>query len=112
MTHTPGPWHIRRALVPSDGGHDFGIIATFDVKEHCIAEVFEVVDHGITLNAEANAKLIACAPTMYSYILGKSREGDANATEIINSLDWSECFSTMGTFSIFKFPVVPSPCVD
>ena len=59
---TPGPWTFRCALTPSDGGYDYGIIAKRGEKSYCIAEVIEVVDYGLHLNAEANARLIAAAP--------------------------------------------------
>lgn len=37
---TKGPWEVRRALVPSDGGYDWGVIAEFDGHRVCIAEAF------------------------------------------------------------------------
>lgn len=61
---TPGPWTFTRALTPSDGGYDYGIGATFGKKKHCIAEVIEVLDYDLRVNARANACLIAAAPDL------------------------------------------------
>lgn len=64
--HTKGPWDVKRARFLSDGGYDYGIIATIDGTRRCIAETFEVIaDGGRTAPAEANAHLIAAAPELY-----------------------------------------------
>lgn len=65
MTHTPGPWEIRRALTPEDGEYNFGIGAAIDGRKHCIAEAFGRVDTNVTPNAQANARLIAAAPDIF-----------------------------------------------
>jgi hypothetical protein len=62
--HTAGPWTPRKAKHSSYGGWDWGIGAKVGMYERCIAEAFEVVDCGIKVNAEANARLIAAAPEM------------------------------------------------
>lgn len=64
-THTPGPWLLKRARTPSDGGWDWGIAAEFNGRNYCIAEAFEVVGPGnVKASAEANARLIASAPKL------------------------------------------------
>ena len=60
--HTPGPWTIRRALNPTDGGFDYAVGAVVNGKERCIIEAFAVIGEGVRVNAEANARLIAAAP--------------------------------------------------
>ena len=62
--HTPGPWEVRSARFPSDGGRDFGVGAQVDGRFYCIAEAFEVVGKDKRAPAEANATLIAAAPDL------------------------------------------------
>ena len=62
--HTPGPWFISPTMQSPDGGFDFGIGAFIDGHPHVIAEVFEVVAHGVSVNARANGHLIAAAPDL------------------------------------------------
>ena len=61
---TSGPWQTKRARHPSDGGFDYAINAKVGMYERCIAEAFEVVDHGVKVPAEANARLMAAAPDL------------------------------------------------
>jgi len=61
---TSGPWQTKRARHPSDGGFDYAISAKVGMYERCIAEAFEVVDAGVKVPAEANARLMAAAPDL------------------------------------------------
>lgn len=61
---TPGPLYVLRAAAPSDGGYDYAVMATIDGSARCIGEAFEVVDHGVRVPAEANARLWAAAPML------------------------------------------------
>lgn len=62
--HTPGPLFTLRATKLSDGGTDHAVMATINGKQRCIGEAFEVVDTGVRVPAEANARLWAAAPDL------------------------------------------------
>ena len=68
--HTPGPWHLECHT---------GEIRIFPPSpERCgIAEL-----NGTNETSQANARLIAAAPTMYEYIRKKAGEGDSEAVGI------------------------------
>jgi hypothetical protein len=55
---------MAKARTPTDGEYDFAVGATIEGKKYCIAEAFGRVSVGIRTPAEANARLIAAAPTM------------------------------------------------
>lgn len=59
--HTPGPWRLQRSPHRQDGEYDFAIHADGVMV---LAEAFGRDAHGGTPPAEANARLIAAAPTM------------------------------------------------
>ena len=63
---TPGPWEWRKATMLSDGGIDYGIGAVVDGEVRCIAEAFNVAAENVSVNAKANAALIAAAPDLYA----------------------------------------------
>jgi len=96
--YTPGPWSVRRAKTPSDGGYDYGIAAVINGGEVCIAEAFEVVRIKDRAPAEANARLIAAAPELVS-------EGAAlvhHLGAIIYYLDGQAYSSTLSQMNAFK----------
>ena len=62
--HTPGPWSIKRAKVPTDGEYDWAISAQFGGRPYCIAETVGRCASDIRLPAEANARLVAAAPDL------------------------------------------------
>ena len=68
--HTPGPWLLWDYPDPQQaimGGGGF-------------------VAQTVGGNDEANARLIAAAPTMYSYIEQRASNGDIEAAEIMQSV--------------------------
>lgn len=80
-THTPGPWYLLHHTAAQHDG-DRAVYGPGD-KWICDMNGGQNDDDG-TL---ANARLIASCPIMYDYVLSKSKEGDKNAKEIINSID-------------------------
>jgi hypothetical protein len=58
--HTPGPWVLKRATVPVDGGIDVAIIGDGEI----IAEVFARASATKWPPVEANASLISAAPDL------------------------------------------------
>lgn len=91
--HTPGPWKFKRThglssdtwyvITDADG---FGPVVEVGGKDKSgqIAEAKYLITDPEKI--EANARLIAASPTMYSYILKKAEEGDAEARSIIANL--------------------------
>lgn len=74
--HTPGPWHF-----------------TDDYNTHVIrSQPKEGREYGELLASiwggrhEANARLIAAAPTMYSYIASSASNGCAEAAKIMEAI--------------------------
>lgn len=66
---TAGPWELKRALRSTDGAYDYGIGAMIDGNRYCIAETFGRVAGALYPPAEANAHLVAAAPTMYEALV-------------------------------------------
>jgi hypothetical protein len=63
--HTPGPWLKRPARIPDNvGGYDVGIVGQIGERDYIIAEAFEIVDKGVKVPVNANARLIAAAPDL------------------------------------------------
>jgi hypothetical protein len=60
-THSPAPWHVRRAPKPTDGAYDFAI-CTEDTQ--IIAAAFGRSSVSHYHDSEANARLIAAAPEL------------------------------------------------
>jgi len=83
--HTPGPWTVAKAVkLDNTGGQDYGVV---DVDQNVIAEAFQRVGETTYRPAEANARLIAAAPTMLG-ALEASLDDDvsiANATVAIRA---------------------------
>jgi hypothetical protein len=74
VKHTPGPWNFDK--------DDLGTWINSYTHPEPIAKMGSSSNFPI----EANAKLIAAAPTMYNYILSKANAGDAEAKEIIKTI--------------------------
>lgn len=77
MNATPGPWKVG-------GTSTFGAPLIFG-PGRLIAKVLHY-DGSENNETNADAALIAAAPTMYEYIQHKAEEGDARANEIMSSL--------------------------
>ena len=88
MKHTPGPWEL--------GNYDKSTVWAvndFSTQRLQIAnckyldqEFGEVIRDETRAEAEANARLIAAAPTMYEYIKKRSDEGCEQAQKIMQLL--------------------------
>jgi hypothetical protein len=61
--HTPGPWTIIRSKLETDGAFDYAIGTD---EAPVIAEAFGRDANGGWPDAEANARLIAAAPDLFS----------------------------------------------
>lgn len=74
MKPSPKPWRFVRSLYPSDGEHDFAILAG---DGELIAETFGKSGEITRPPAEANAALIAAAPSMLDMLRVVTRYLDA-----------------------------------
>ena len=75
LSHTPGPWSYNDKSTNRVLGPDNQVVAA---------------TYGGTVgDAEqaANTRLIAAAPAMYEYLTGRATAGDAEAGEILATLD-------------------------
>ena len=82
--HTPGPWFAKRA---GDGGY-FEWYVGRDGENRSIAE--DIADPMTRDPSEANAHLIAAAPTLYEFAQAKARGGDLTAKAMLDSLGMSD----------------------
>ena len=82
--HTPGPWFAKRA---GDGGY-FEWYVGRDGENCSIAE--DIADPMTRDPSEANAHLIAAAPTLYEFAQAKARGGDLTAKAMLDSLGMSD----------------------
>jgi hypothetical protein len=78
MNWTPGPWAASAPGDYSDYSGDCSVITGDDTRV-CVAL-------GTDQEATANARLIAAAPTMAEYIIGRARYGDGAAIAIVEAL--------------------------
>lgn len=100
VERTPGPWFMHRTdwrgdpvehkiYISGDEHEDYGDDDDDEIESVClVASAVAIVEgnatsHGVT---EANARLIAAAPTMYQYILDRSTQGDDLASKIIEDI--------------------------
>jgi len=82
--HTPGPWFAKRA-----GGDGYFEWYVGRDGENCsIAE--DIADPMTRDPSEANARLIAAAPTLYEFAQAKARGGDLTAKAMLDSLGMSD----------------------
>ena len=70
-THTPGPWHVSAEQAD-------GTIAISDPLPYVVA---------LTKAGEANARLIASAPSLYSYVATQAAGGDNEAIKLMEVID-------------------------
>jgi len=82
--HTPGPWFAKRA---GDGRY-FEWYVGRDGGNCSIAE--DITDPVTRDPSEANAHLIAAAPTLYEFAQAKARGGDLTAKAMLDSLGMSD----------------------
>lgn len=75
MSHTPGPWEAEAA--------QRGFIISALNRAYDIAVIRDIGN----LDNRANARLIAAAPTMASYITKRASAGDAEAQEILENIN-------------------------
>lgn len=77
--HTPGPWFLR----PRDSADSLYDIANKlpDGGMWHVASCNRLRDE-----VEANARLIAAAPTMYAYVEGRADAGDSQARALLENI--------------------------
>ena len=83
--HTPGPWTIHK-----QNAYHISYVVRGGKKENQIAQCFNWQDKGFDVNSEANAQLIAAAPTLYEFAQAKARGGDLTAKAMLDSLGMSD----------------------
>ena len=74
-TYTPGPWETSRDAVP-DGHTQITVYAESDGER--VATAFR---------SEANAHLIASAPSLYLYVATQAAGGDNEAIKLMEVID-------------------------
>jgi hypothetical protein len=74
VKHTPGPWKVTRQEVGKRGGGGDLIISFSPIKFFFLP---------FTRENEANARLIAAAPSMFAYIEKRAKEGDTEAAALL-----------------------------
>ncbi len=84
--HTPGPWRVSGCVMVGLSATDSPLIEHGDEQEGSplIAEVYTDSDR---LPAAANARLIAAAPIMYSYVATQAASGDNEAIKLLEEID-------------------------
>jgi hypothetical protein len=75
LSHTPGPWSYNDRSANRVLGPDNQVVA---------ATYGGAVGDG---EQAANTRLIAAAPSMYEYLIGRAAAGDSAAVEILATLD-------------------------
>ena len=75
LSHTPGPWSYNDKSANRVLGPDNQVVA---------ATYGGTVGDG---EQASNTRLIAAAPAMYEYLTGRAAAGDAEAGEILATLD-------------------------
>lgn len=82
--HTPGPWHVTSEwLNTSSGIYHVAIEASLPNGFGLITSLEHTFDRE---RQDANARLIAAAPTMFNYLTMLASRGDNEANEIIKSI--------------------------
>jgi hypothetical protein len=90
MSYTKGPWTI---LTDNKKASTVVITNWTGSNQPLTRAAFEnfICDtntgHHSQKECEANAKLIAAAPTMYEFILTKAKKGDLKAKNLLETLD-------------------------
>lgn len=86
--HTPGPWRV--GVCGSTAGRNFSLLAK---KKNGWVNILKSNNfhdsntRATTEEAEANARLIAAAPTMYEYIASSASNGCAEARKIMEAIN-------------------------
>lgn len=73
--YTPGPW-----IAGDDEDSDYYLVGPHDGD----GIVYQPV---VKLHSEANARLIAAAPTMYEYVASSASNGCAEARKIMEAIN-------------------------
>lgn len=75
--HTPGPWRAKKATVRGE------VNEWYVTDDEGVAVIASCVIDTAGEPSEANARLIAAAPTMYEYIASSASNGCAEARAAI-----------------------------
>lgn len=75
--HTPAPWTMREVHGLGFSGQVGWAIDFNEDQEQVVDYVYE----------EADARLIAAAPTMYAYIESRAEQGDDEAIRILGGIN-------------------------
>jgi hypothetical protein len=81
--HTPGPWAIDRDDRPSMEWNNHIVQAS---RPHLTVCFMAHTQEDGNAEGEANASLIAAAPTMYEYIASSASNGCAEAKRILKAM--------------------------
>ena len=82
--HTPGPWKWSSGYETIDGRPTWSLVGETDGYGILSCDGEENSPQG--MNDEANARLIAAAPTMYDYIRKCAEAGDSEAMNLLESI--------------------------
>ena len=81
IAHTPGPWMAKKATVRGE------VNEWYVADDEGVAVIASCVTDTAGEPSEANARLIAAAPTMYEYIASSASNGCAEARKIMEAIN-------------------------
>lgn len=83
--HTPGPWYVGSGTY--EGRNIYSVASVTDDEGFTYQPIVaSAEDDGIKC-WDANARLIAAAPTMYEYIASSASNGCAEARKIMEAIN-------------------------
>ena len=83
--HTPGPWYVGSGT--HEGRNIYSVASVTDDEGFTYQPIVaSAEDDGIKC-WDANARLIAAAPTMYEYIASSASNGCAEARKIMEAIN-------------------------
>ena len=85
--HTPGPWLVSLDGFARKGWAACPTVYACDSDLRYIAFCNDDMTVGEPTDNEANARLIAAAPTMHEYIAKRADAGDNEAKQILESIN-------------------------
>lgn len=83
--HTPGNWFVGETHKDDEGYTEIAVMASVDGR--MVAPAVVVLQFpNVPGMQEANARLIAAAPTMYDFIEQRAAQGDQEAIQILGGI--------------------------
>ena len=83
--HTPGPWYVGSGTY--EGRNIYSTASVTDGEGFTYQPVVATAEDDGVACWDANARLIAAAPTMYEYIASSASNGCAEARKIMEAIN-------------------------